>query len=565
LKRKTAIQLIFITAAALSIVLKLLWSLPYQAYQGEHPWKGYQVVVIAETATTDLWEVEQALHNAGFEQVISLENQRVSFFRYSNSNYSNGSYSQNNGLALSALPGFLELKDPRYDPYLKKLPLYFMGRVEGRQAHVLYVGHERPFSYTRQLQSARDAIEGFGVPFYVTGVDSVKQMILWVFIGVTLLALCSLFPKRYRKKGWLYACTAGALLMLIGIDHITLGVFSWWSAQTIGWFVLIGWAGPAFTRYFNSEDATFFRALRKYAAMYLSCAIIGVVAVSISEGAASIGDARGAADFLSLLIGHTILNSVLHGLVLYCFYLVQKKVAKRQLHSLFVPLSIGVGQRLNKREIAVKGAVVLLLVGIVPLVVLPRTVSAFHTEAEFPMPSIGEPENAGNRESGFSWELLYRFATQTEDRTLNTSAEKLLPNITDYIRHQAFQEGYFYGMPYTFPEPGQKITIPVYRKEGIEVLSRDKVVKMFTDDWYKDIIGSAYTDGVPRLLLEQGRPVQVEIGKVEPFSISIYAILGHIGVILILVPVVFFIVSRKVNTQSFLIEKHQQKKGQKVA
>jgi hypothetical protein len=113
--------------------------------------------------------------------------------------------------------------------------------------------------------------------------------------------------------------------------------------------------------------------------------------------------------------------------------------------------------------------------------------------------------------------------------------------------------------------PGEQISITTYEQDGIEVMSENKVVKMFTDEWYEDIVDSAKNSGVPQLLLEQNRPVQVKIAKSEPFRINTSTVLVHIVVILMLVPAVSFIVSRKVKSHRVLTEKQQQKKGQKVA
>ena len=342
----------------------------------------------------------------------------------------------------------------------------------------------------------------------------------------------------------------------------------------------MGWAGPAMKRYFNSdsEDQFFIRALKKYVFLYFGFTVIGVAAGHIGHFGYS-------AHSWLVFAGQSTLTLSIQAGLLYSFYGFHKKLSQRQLHSLFVPVAITAARRVSASAIRVRVALFVFVTGLIPLTVLPVVGETAAVAAEFPMPVQTTVEtgsiNAGTQavqaeEPRVSWEELSAAARSRNDGAGNNSTSPSttasqsgsnphLPDLIDYLKHRAFQEGYFYGRSYSFPEPGEKITVPVYRQEGIEVFTRDKVVKMFTDEWYKDIIGSAYNNGVPRLLLTQGTPVQAQVGTLEPFRIDTYAILGHIGVLLILVPVVFFIVSRKVISQSFFNEKHQLKKGQKVA
>jgi hypothetical protein len=49
LKRKSAVQIAILAAVTISIVLKVIWTLPYQT---EESWQGYQVALVADTAET---------------------------------------------------------------------------------------------------------------------------------------------------------------------------------------------------------------------------------------------------------------------------------------------------------------------------------------------------------------------------------------------------------------------------------------------------------------------------------------------------------------------------------
>ncbi len=572
MKRKTTIQLIFLTALVLSLVLKVIWTLPYQI---KYAWNNYQVVMIAGTAPTgsappteaiksvEIDKVKQILEDSGFQNIVSYDEQKVSLFQYPHLA----------SVPLRSLPQLLEEKDPRYDEYLKQLPRYFEGSLEGTPAHVMYVEHGR--RDVRPILRARKGLKELGVDYYLSGVNSIEKRLYKILIVLTVLVVYALYPKKNRKKGTIVVFLSGSLILLVGVEDYSLEMYSWWALHTLGWAVLLAWAGPAFTRYFNSEDESFLQALKKYLSVYFICSLLGATVMGVS----------GAPGAFSLVITHIFFTFIANGVLFYYFYLFHKYLSNRQAHTLFMPIHISDTRALSNRQVVIKLAVFFLLVGIVPVTVVPQLTSSYSKDAEFPrpkqmpgeisdsMPNEGvivdkstetehSTEVSGNK--GFSWNQVYHYVNKTGSSG-GKKPDILLPDISDYVKHRAFQEGYFFGMSYSFPAPGKKITIPVYKQEGIKVLSRQKVVKMFTDDWYKDIITSAYKSGVPRLLLAQGRPVQVEIGTIEPFRISTYAILGHIGAMLIVVPVVFFIVSRKVISQSFLIEKQQLKKGQKVA
>lgn len=551
MKKKHAVKLIIITAVALSIVLKLLWSLPYQSQQS---WRGYQVALVAESSAVNIEQLKADLKRAGFPRIISYSDQKVTLFRYFGD-------SQIHTVGLESVPQLLEPQDPRFDPYLRNLPNYFQGRLDGREAEVLYL--ELPEDEGGTLMQARKILSDSGAPYYLSGFDPLNRLVLWACAGLTLLSIAALFPKKYKVRASLPVWMVGALLTFLGVPHFTMSSFTWWLTHIVGWTLLLGWAGPAMKRYLNaeSEEEFFLRALKKYLFLYTGAVLIGIAA----------GELGSDSQLWSHLAVQSLLTMGTHAGLLYAFYGFHKYLSRRQLHSLFVPVSISAKRQLSGRGIRIRLAVFVCVAGIFPLVLLPVAGATSSVEAQFPVPEIltGEAHNAAENSTAadggvpISWKRLYR-AAQRENSTVGSSGRQL-PDLIDYVRHRAFQEGYFYGRPYIFPAPGEEITIPVYRQEGIEVFTRDKVVKMFTDEWYKDIIAFAYNNGVPRLLLEQGRPVQVHIGTLEPFRISTYAIFGHIGVMLILVPVVFFIVSRKVISQGFLIEKHQLKKGQKVA
>ncbi len=548
MKKRHTFKLVVIVLITASIALKIIWSLPYHSQQ---VWQGYQVAMVGQPDQVDLDTLAANLKQAGFSRIISYSDQKVTLFRYFGE-------SSLHTVPLQSVPQLLEPQDPRYDPYLNSLPEYCRGQLNGDEAVVLYLEHREGDFGT--LLKGRSTLSELGVPYYLSGLDPLSQIVLWACVSFTLIATMILFPKEFRIKGSLLLWAAGVTSPLLGTVHLSMSSFTWWLAHLIGWTLLTGWAGPAMKRYLNSdsEDRFFLRALKKYVSLYAGTVLVGIIAGQIGSDA-QIGLILSAQSLLSLCIQAGLL---------YAFYGIHKQLSRRQLHSLFVPVSITAKRQLSGPAIRSRVAVFIFVAGLIPLAALPIFGTAIGETVEYPVPVGSENRAAAGIERnsvGQADEVLMSWEELSAAVRSQAEGGNKLPDLTDYLKHRAFQEGYFYGRPYVFPEPGEKITIPVYRREGIEVFSRDKVVKMFTDDWYKDIIGFAYNNGVPRLLLAQGEPVQVQVGTVEPFRIGTYAIFGHIGALLILVPVVFFIVSRKMISQSFFNEKQQLKKGQKVA
>ncbi|MGC9313063.1 MAG: hypothetical protein ACP5IA_10265, partial [Sediminispirochaetaceae bacterium] len=158
------------------------------------------------------------------------------------------------------------------------------------------------------------------------------------------------------------------------------------------------------------------------------------------------------------------------------------------------------------------------------------------------------------------WESLRRFSEEQQEEPGD-----YLPDIADYVTHRAYQEGFLYGREYRFPDQDERIVLKVYEKQGLKVFGKDRVFKMFTEEWYEDIISDASQSGVSRLLCAQGEPVQTAYRKNNTFRIPTHTLLGYIILFLVVCPVVYSIVSKHMNRQSFSFEKHQHKKGQKVA
>jgi hypothetical protein len=143
--------------------------------------------------------------------------------------------------------------------------------------------------------------------------------------------------------------------------------------------------------------------------------------------------------------------------------------------------------------------------------------------------------------------------------------EERLPSIADYVAHRAFQAGYIYGRDYTFPLPGERVTITGYKRRGIEVKAEERVMEMFTDQWYEDIIGEAKKSGVTRLLLSQKGPTRVRKERLSLLHAPQHTRWGHTGSYLLAPIIIILLQGRRNNVRSIPKEITVMRRGRKVA
>jgi hypothetical protein len=134
---------------------------------------------------------------------------------------------------------------------------------------------------------------------------------------------------------------------------------------------------------------------------------------------------------------------------------------------------------------------------------------------------------------GLSWRSL---------RALSDYADSGgIPNLADYLTHQAFQESLIFGRPYKFPAPGERILISDYRvdPQDARVQKTYRVVKLFKESWLYSNLDAASPGSVARLLADQGFAGTVEIAPADD-PVSRYGI----SVLIIILFLMQFLVPR---------------------
>lgn len=512
-------------------------------------WKGYMPVLIQEEsasagaskAASGKEITEDFFRNRGWNDVVSRKSQQVSIFTYGDGERK---------IEYGEVEEYLDPLDPRYDPYIKGLGNYFSGSIDGSPARIIYLGHDRDAAAAidrtvRELEERR-------IDYFIPRLESGGAVYYRLLLLLNIVIFISLMPRRGRM---LFAAgAAGAALAAAGSSSLQFPLFALITTQAVGWSFCSAWAGAVFTRHFNIGYSRLRRDIRMRLAVYGLFSFAGLT-IALSSGL-----------YQSpiLLVLMSLNTAVMHALMLYLYFLITHRRVKRQQHTLFFPVPMRPDVDTFLR-ILPRWMLILVTAVVLPLGVNWLTDGQSAKEAVYPQPV--EVTSSG----GLDWESLRRFSKERKPSDQPVTLEisdvpvDYLPDIADYVTHRAYQEGFLYGRDYRFPVEGERITLKVYEKQGLQIFGKDRVFQMFTEEWYEDIISDASNNGVSRLLCAQGGPVQIAYRKNNTFRIPTHTLLGYIIVFLMVCPVVYSIVSKHMNRQSFSFEKHQHKKGQKVA
>lgn len=497
-------------------------------------WKGYVPVLIPEDfasfGESGGESAEDFFRSLGWKDVITRETQQVNIFTYGDGE---------RRIAYGDVEAYLDPLDPRYDPYLKGLGNYFSGSIDGKSTRIIYLGHDGDTASF--IERTVRELEKMRIDYFIPRLETGGAVYYRLLLLLNIVVFITLVPRRGRL---LFAAgAAGAALAAAGSLSLQFPLFALIASQAVGWSFCAAWAGEAFTRHFNIGYSRLRRDIRMRLAVYGLFSFAGLT-IAVSSG------------FYQspiLLILLSLNTAVMHALMLYLYFLITHRRVRRQQHTLFFPVPMRLYERTFFRLIP-RWTLILVTAVVLPLGVNWLTDGQSAREAVYPQPVAAEGSG------GLDWESLRRFSEKQQEEPGD-----YLPDIADYVTHRAYQEGFLYGRGYRFPEQDERIALKVYEKQGLKVFGKDRVFKMFTEAWYEDIISDASQSGVSRLLCAQGEPVQTAYRKNNTFRIPTHTLLGYIIVFLMVCPVVYSIVSKHMNRQSFSFEKHQHKKGQKVA
>lgn len=434
-------------------------------------WNGYYVVLVDRAVPAD--EVSRALADAGFRNVISADRTEVTFCTF-------------DGLervALGALEDRLDPRDPRLDPYMTTVGRYFETGDTGRRETVYYVPSREPsvlfalrlFGALRGTADGRFRVAGWNVPANILAAA--------LFAGIAAAAAAA------GSRG------GRAPLVLGAVPWLVLLVFGGSARFSSAALVYIAWAW-----WHRAAEAYAAERLRRPerppAVNRVATGTAVVAAAFVLAAVTELLPYRGASGAAAVFVGLCANLALTAGMV---FLAAVRR--ERSEHRYFLPVTILGGTRFGRTGVrtvsrTARTAAAVLLAA--PVVI---GLAGIGSAAVVPVMQNPGPE-------GFTWETLEPLSA--------AGPKKPLPDLSDYVAHRAYQDGYPYARGYRFPETGEEVTVHEYERaeDGTTILERLRTVLRFDEAWLESVLADVPSDGVERLLLSQGRAGTVTYERV---------------------------------------------------
>lgn len=519
------------------------------------PWNEYRVYAFVPDSENgsrslsqeEFEEVRSIFTRHGYDELLHRRAQRLNYFTYEGER----------DALLSTIREEFEPSDPLYDPYMRGVGKFFHGELHGEDAELIYIP-SRSASLIDDYRLHGD-LDRLGNEYAVSGVFP-KLRFIGAGIGL-VVALLLLIPLT-RRDLMLYLF--GLVPLVVGVASSLFFVISQTVLLIVGWALFVGMSRGPLCEYVDIGSARSRRSLRLGLTVYIAFSAASLLLSACAEP-----------DERSLLILQQTM-AVAAQLSVAGIYLSLRMVKSRRYEHLpFYPEHI---RRKNERlNPGLRGTAVavLLVMSLFPLlfsfylsgkgeILLPIPIDLASLNEDIGE-DIGEQNTKAKLGSGFSWENVRRLSSFKRSTMGEERNERRLPDIAEYVTHRAYQESYFYGRGYEFPVPGEKVTVTRYRREGETVIPEERVMKMFTDQWYEDIIEEAYENGATRLLLAQKGPTRVRKDNVRLLHMNKRTMWGHAGIYLC-VPLILCIVKRRKQHQDPLSKKNSSmRNGRRVA
>ena len=432
-------------SAAIAVVMYLssvffLGNAGEMAGQGQL-WSGYYTLLVPDRYGEA--PVLDRLEAAGFTEVVTESRTTVRVTAFSHLER----------VPLSELDDRLEAEDPRFDPYMRRLPRYF--RAEGIQN-----------GYRLFYLPASGGIVGTAIRLRRAFPEEVEDWFLadfagvhrWVAVfGVLAFSVVLTVLAKGRRLGTAAICIPWVLGSL---SHG--GVWPAYAASvSIGGYLLL----TSLTRPKGLITVTGVGAI-----LLPTILVLQLDAISPRSGAAALGAT------LSVVLLSWLLSR-------------RRRVGKD--HPLFAPLRIlprspgEEGRRLRRLLPLLPG--LLLLGGTLALLPLGRDI-----RVPSPAPLV-EPVLEADAAS----------APGTLRELWTVSRGDELPNLSDFFAHVAYQEGFSFGAEFAFPSAAAPLTLVEIREEEGRLVEGTRIAADYGLEWIEETLDSVPSGSIERLLLQQ--------------------------------------------------------------
>ncbi|MCK5674463.1 MAG: hypothetical protein KAH95_13875 [Spirochaetales bacterium] len=453
--RITAVSLLIFTAIVY-LGLSLTVNMPLKDIT-HNIWNGYYTLALeADAPVVSL--VDELKKNSEWE-ILSEYNSMIQVFNYDESLF----------IPVSELKNFYVDGDPLYDPFLKKLPLLFTGKILSENYHVVYI--KSNLSSTDFSRKMNKIMKNYPYTWVLPEIKLVQESISILFFIFAIILLLI-----WHKELWpilvpgifpwfQFASSSGLPGVLVSIIFL----FS---------LVLLGsLLYRSFKHYLNL--GVFDPINKKKLILSVLIMIFSVIYLLLN-----LKTLPYLAAYFIAFFAH------LFSIVFYIIILDYKR--KLQQHRMFFPVIIKFNVRKIIRSDIYSFCSLILIIFLSPLLIHENR---FESNIKLPVPVAIEGVKDFSRSS---LQILDKHSIQSE-----------LPNLSDYISHMKFLETYSYGFNYSFPEPEQILSVPLFSMVKGDVKEKNVNIFMFTDAWYESIMDSGLSSDILSMLISQGSPVLV--------------------------------------------------------
>lgn len=438
-----------------ALIVPLLAPLPAAERSG---WAGHYTLLIPENEPTP--QVRTALEAAGFDRVITRNTLTVSITNFSGLEQ----------VTLTSLGERLAPMDPRWDPFLRRLPELFVAG-ERDEYEVLYLGSSLPIGQVRKMVRGAVAEAGDVEGWELAESDARTHIVFLVGFGLVAAATVA-FAGRSR-----FIALAGVVPWVGIVAGGGPGTFVAASLIYFAWAVFAHVGHRYLEHRLQYGSWTAGRRELRYSLLVLGATWALSIGLHPSTSVAARAPVLVGSGGLAALTGALLLRAV--------------RRRRRQDHRLFVPVSLRARPPAISATTrhAAPAAWVTLFVIAVPFVawLLPDSDIA---RAPKPAPLPGEAR--------IDFESLQQ---------LGTGDDSELVDIADYVAHRAYQEGFVYGVGYGLPEAGEEVTLSRVRERDGRRVQEPEVVLRYDEAWLDGVLGRS--TGIGALLANGNRPSRV--------------------------------------------------------
>ncbi len=437
------------------------------AAAADRSWKGYNLLLLRSMSRGDVLE---RLSAGGYEGVISPDTARIAFTTVTGTET----------IPISRIPQRFEPFDPRFDPYMRNTGAFFRAG-DGGAWEVLYVpDRSGPFRFSLHMKKLLAGLPG---EWSVAGGRTEYGPL--AAAGFALLVLAVLLRASGGRRlllalgalPWISTALAGGPGPLLGSAAL---YFAWaeWGEGFFPWYRQC--------LYYGSGDSRGYRLASRSGALAAALLLSVVFAVWPWRGFGT------AVPFLAGLAGTASLS------VVYLHLL--QRGSQRRLHRPFLPVPI---LRDGSLAFSRSGSLVFRTLLVILLTVSPLSMVA---TAGRDLPAVPRPIPYGD---------IADFSRDSLERLWLRHAEHSLPDLSDYLVHAAYQQGFLYGREYRFPEKNEELMLSRYVREGVRIVQSREAVIRFSDAWVDDVLKSIDKRSVEYLLYRQDRPMGVAYGAAQ--------------------------------------------------